>query len=432
MKDFWGKGVYMKKAVQRFVMLTCMMSLVACTLYKGIKYGNAAVDDSEIFEQDTVNKGCRTFTFSELDDDDRVLDTMKLAFYSARQDSIYMMSIAESMERINKPAAALIVKNDTIVFEHYHGGWNEDTQSCIFSVTKTITSMLCGIALKEGYIKSLSDPVTDYIPELAEEAPLFDSLRIEHLLDMTAGLKFEENYSWNPFSKMARLYLGNNALKVVKGIRFLHQPGERYHYDSMTTQILGIVIERATGKPYAQYLSEKVWQPLGMEKDALIGLDSRKHRVAKSYAGLTSNVRDLARVGRLYLNKGNWDGVQIIDSAFVARSLSPHVCGEKRKYTYSYSWYWGIMGEKSFTDTDSLKAYYQNPRNLPGKAEFCGWQRQDDGRARAILHQGSHWAFGLYGQVLYINPRKNIIGVYLGADRFEDFQNVFEKTLEVL
>ena len=432
MKDFWGKGVYMKKAVQRFFMLTCMMSLAACTLYKGIKYGNAAVDDSEIFEQDTVNKGCRTFTFSELDDDDRVLDTMKLAFYSARQDSIYMMSIAESMERINKPAAALIVKNDTIVCEHYHGGWNEDTQSCIFSVTKTITSMLCGIALKEGYIKSLSDPVTDYIPELAEEAPLFDSLRIEHLLDMTAGLKFEENYSWNPFSKMARLYLGNNALKVVKGIRFLHQPGERYHYDSMTTQILGIVIERATGKPYAQYLSEKVWQPLGMEKDALIGLDSRKHRVAKSYAGLTSNVRDLARVGRLYLNKGNWDGVQIIDSAFVARSLSPHVSGEKRKYTYSYSWYWGIMGEKSFTDTDSLKAYYQNPRNLPGKAEYCGWQRQDDGRARAILHQGSHWAFGLYGQVLYINPRKNIIGVYLGADRFEDFQNVFEKTLEVL
>ena len=90
------------------------------------------------------------------------------------------------------------------------------------------------------------------------------------------------------------------------------------------------------------------------------------------------------------------------------------------------------MGEKSFTDTDSLKAYYQNTRNLPGKAEYCGWQWQDDGRARAILHQGSHWAFGLYGQVLYINPRKNIIGVYLGADRFEDFQNVFEKTLEVL
>lgn len=422
----------MKRVVNTLSILICLISLVSCTVYKGIKYGNAAVDDYTIFDQDTVNKGSRIFTFAELDKDKRILDTLKIGFYFVPQDSIYMMSIPEAMKRINKPAAALIVKNDTIVFEHYYGGWDRNTQSCIFSVTKTITSMLCGIALKEGYIKSLSDPVTDYIPELKEKDPLFDSLRIENLLDMTAGLKFKENYSWNPFSRMAHLYLGNNAMKVVKGIKFLNKPGERYHYDSMTTQILGIVIERATGVPYAQYLSEKVWQPLGMEKDALIGLDSRKHGVAKSYAGLTSNVRDLAKVGRLYLNGGKCNGMQIIDSAFVARSLSPHVSGEKYKNTYSYSWYWGIIGEKGFSDTDSLEAYYQDPQNLPENVAYCGWQRQEDGKAKAILHQGSYWAFGLYGQVLFVNPGKNIIGVYLGADRFEDFQNVFEKAMEVL
>lgn len=422
----------MNKLIQISAILICMASLASCTVYKGIKYGYAAVDDYTIFEQDTVNKGTGHFTFAELDKGDRILDTMKLSFYFARQDSIYMMSIPESMERVNKPAAALIIKNDTIIFEHYYGGWDRNTQSCIFSITKTITSMLCGIALKEGYIKSLNDPVTDYIPELKKKDPLFDSLKIEHLLDMTAGLKFKENYSWNPFSKMARLYLGRNAMSVVKGMKFLNKPSEYYHYDSMTTQILGIVIERATGMPYAQYLSEKVWRPLGMEKDALIGLDSRKYGVAKSYAGLTSNVRDLAKVGRLYLNGGNWNGVQIIDSAFVARSLSPHVSGEKRRSTYSYSWYWGIMGEKSFSDTDSLEAYYQDPHNLPENVTYCGWQRYEDDRARAILHQGGYWAFGLYGQVLYINPRKNIIGVYLGADRFEDFQNIFEKAMEVL
>ena len=96
-----------------------MVSLASCTIYKGIKYGNAAVDDYTIFEQDTVNKGADHFTFAELDKGERVLDTMKLRFYHARLDSIYMMSIQESMERINKPAAALIVKNDTIIFEHY-------------------------------------------------------------------------------------------------------------------------------------------------------------------------------------------------------------------------------------------------------------------------------------------------------------------------
>lgn len=90
------------------------------------------------------------------------------------------------------------------------------------------------------------------------------------------------------------------------------------------------------------------------------------------------------------------------------------------------------MGEKSFSDTDSLEAYYQDPHNLSENVTYCGWQRYEDDRARAILHQGGYWAFGLYGQVLYINPRKNIIGVYLGADRFEDFQNIFEKAMEVL
>ncbi len=407
------------------------MALASCVMYKGLKYGNATVDDHAIFEQDVVRKGDTTFTFAELPKSDRVLDTMKIDFHSHR-DSIYHMSIAEAMERIGKPAAALIIKNDTIVYEHYHGGWNRDTQSCIFSVTKTITSMLCGVALKEGHIKSLSDPVTDYIPELKKEDPLFDSLRIEHLLDMTAGLKFNENYTWNPFSKMARLYVGNDAMKVVRGMKFSHTPGERCHYDSMTTQILGIVIERATGRPYAQYLSEKVWQPLGMEQDALMGLDSKKHRVAKSYGGLTTNVRDLAKVGRLYLNVGNWDGQQIIDTAFVARSLSTHVSGKKNKNTYSYSWYWGVTSDRTFSSPDSLKAYYHEPANLPEGAKYCGWRNHGKGKAKAILHQGGYWAYGLYGQLLYVNPKRNIIAVFLGADRIEDFQKVVERIMDTL
>lgn len=420
---------YKNNFIRAFALLVCIVSSVSCTVYKGIRYGNAAVDDYTVFSQDTVHRGTRTFAFAELNEGERKLDTMKLDFYSARQDSIYRMSIPESMERCGKPAAALVIRNDTIVFEHYYGGWDRNTQSCIFSVTKTVTSMLCGIALREGYIKSLNDPVTDYIPELKKKDPLFDSLKIEHLLDMTAGLKFKENYSWNPFSRMARLYLGNDALRVAEGTKFRNKPGERYHYDSMTTQILGIVIERATGMPYAQYLSEKVWQPLGMEKEALVGLDSRKHGVAKSYAGLTSNVRDLAKIGRLYLNAGNWNGAQLMDSAFVARSLTPRFSGEKNKYPYSYSWYWGIVPETSFASADTMKAYYRDEHNLPEGSACYGWIRQENGRVKPILHNGGHWAFGLYGQVLYVNPRTNVIGVFLGADRFEDFQRIVEKAM---
>ena len=126
------------------------------------------------------------------------------------------MTIGESMEYIGKPSAAIIIKNDTILYEHYHGGWNKESQSTVFSITKTITSLLCGVALKEGYIRSVTDKVTDYIPELKKEDSMFEKLTIEHLLDMTAGLKFDESYSWNPFSQMAKLHYGKNTLKTIR------------------------------------------------------------------------------------------------------------------------------------------------------------------------------------------------------------------------
>lgn len=113
----------MKKIVSlSFAIVICVLSSVSCTIYKGIKYGNAAVDDYTIFEQDTVKRGSKAFTFAVLPQEDRKLDTMKLDFYYAPQDSIYRMTIPESMERIRKPAAALIVRNDTVIFEHYCGG----------------------------------------------------------------------------------------------------------------------------------------------------------------------------------------------------------------------------------------------------------------------------------------------------------------------
>lgn len=298
----------------------------------------------------------------------------------------------------------------------------------MFSVTKTITSILCGIALKDGYIESVKDPVTKYIPELKKKDKMFQQLTIEHLLDMSAGLKFEESYSFNPFSKIAELYYGDNTLKTICSMKFISTPGERYHYDSMTTAILGLVIERATGIPYAKYLSDNVWQPLGMEQSATISLDSKKHHHAKSYAGLTTNVRDLAKIGRLYINNGNWNGLQIVDSAYVERSHSKNVVG-KNNGTYSYSWYWGTYDHKKFDDMDSLYDYYKSVPDV----EVCGANRsRTTGKYKAILHRGGFWAYGLYGQVLYVNPQKNIIAVYLGGDRIEDYYNIFDRLLEQL
>lgn len=417
----------MKQYILIIIGILCLQS---CVVTRGIKYGNASVDDYSIFKQDTVVRGLQTFRFADVQLNSTLIDTLKFDIYLSKADTLLNLTLREAMDYYDIPSAAIVVQNDTILFEHYSGGWNRDSQSCIFSVTKTITSLLCGIALKHGYIKSLSDPVTDYIPELKDADPTFAELKIEYLLDMTAGLKFNENYSWNPFSKMAKLYFGNNTLKVLKSLKFINTPGENFSYDSATTAILGLVIERATGQSYAQYLSEKVWQPLGMERDALIGLDSKKHHTAKSFAGLTTNVRDLAKIGKLFLNNGVYNGVQIVDSTFVNRCLSTHTAGisGKAQSEYSYSWYWGVADEengkrKFFNTLDELKLYY---KNHPEKNVRQIKKNLKNGYF-AVLHNGGFWGFGLYGQVLYVNPEKNMIAVFLGADRLKDFTLLFEE-----
>ena len=415
---------------QYILILIGILCLQSCVVTKSIKYGNASVDDYSVFEQDTVARGLRTFEFADAQQKSPLIDTLKFDIYFSKANTLLDLTLRETMDYIDVPSAAIIIQNDTILFEHYSGGWDRDSQSCIFSVTKTVTSLLCGIALKDGYIKSLIDPVTDYIPELKDADPMFSQLKINHLLDMTAGLKFNEDYSWNPFSKMAKLYMGNNTLKVLKSLKFTNTPGENFSYDSATTAILGIVIERATGKPYAQYLSKNVWQPLGMECDALIGLDSKKSHTAKSFAGLTTNVRDLAKIGKLFLNKGIYDGVQIVDSAFVKRCLNTHTAGisGKAQREYSYSWYWGIADEvggkrKFFNTLGELEQYY---KNHPEKKVYQIKKNLNNGYF-AVLHNGGFWGYGLYGQVLYVNPSKNMIAVYLGADRLKDFSILFEQ-----
>ena len=448
-----------------FLLLCTVVIISSCTITRAIKYGNASVDDYSVFEQDSVHRGVHIVSFAE-QSTPSAIDSLELKAYRAKKDTLLHLSVRELMDSFNIPSAAIILQNNVIVFEHYSGGWSRESQSCIFSVTKIITSMLCGVAIKDGYIKSVDDYVTDYIPELKNADTRFSKLQIKHLLDMTAGLDFEENYNLNPFSKMAKLYMGNNSLNTIKSLKFSHNPGENFSYNSATTAILGIVIERATKVPYADYLSNKIWKPLGMEKDALIGLDDKHHRVAKSYAGLTTNVRDLAKIGQLFINNGNINGEQIIDSTYIARCLSPNAAGIKGKAQgrYSYSWYWGFTDSyythNIFPSKKELKEYYKQHSEVymvsstpcsdgyktveqhsrryfdsienlkeyyashPDKKVFQIYQNHAG--YYAIMHNGGYWAFGLYGQVLYINPEKQFIGVFLGADRLKDFNIVFD------
>ncbi len=372
------------------ILLSCTVLLTGCTTFKSIKCGSPSTDTYRNFAVDTIrtNKDEKNVLISS-DSHDRYFEDSK--FSGGRFNN---ETIGEYFSRVRGDGALLIVRNDSILLEHYYGNFSQLSPSNIFSISKAVTALLCGIAVDEGYI-SLNDPVTKYIPELNNADSLFKELTIEHLLDMRTGLDFEESYGWNPFSKMAKLYYGKDVVSQFRKLHFKSKPGSNHYYNSMATALLGVAIERAVGAPFSQYLQEKVWKPLDMEADALISLDDGKHRQAKAYGGLVTNVRDLAKIGRLYLNGGVYDNKQIVSKEWIDRSTNASLENE----AYSLGW-----------------------NNIITRIE-----------GKDIVTP-RFFAIGLFGQVLFCDPTQNLIFVTLGEKKgyeyhllFDDFCNLLSK-----
>lgn len=224
-----------------------------------------------------------------------------------------------------KTTALLMIENNQIVYESYSliGGENELSGS--FSSAKSIVSLLIGFALQERSIKSIDDPVALYVPEWAG-APK-GRITIKDLLTMSAGLDWNESYM-NPLSTMAEAYYGWELLKTTLGQKRVRAPGTRYQYQSGTSELLGLVLARATHRPLAQYASEKLWIPLGAERDALWSLDA-EDGIEKAYCCFNARARDFARIGQFLLNEGKWpdaSGVpqQLLNSHYLREMATPH------------------------------------------------------------------------------------------------------------
>ena len=407
--------------VKRLFILLLLLNLTAsCSIYRTIRYWKPEIDEYNAFPQAKIQRGEDKFHFPV------AIDSLffKIKIERVVKDKTLHLTIDEYLAK-SATTAYLIIKNDTIVYEQYYRGYDRSKISTFFSVTKSITSLLVGIAIDEGYIKSVHDFVTDYIPELKNGDSRFQKLTIEHLLNMQAGLRFSESYT-NPFNGMARLFYGSNQLKFIKKLKFEQDPGEKYSYNSATTAILGIVLERATKRPYAEYLEEKVWNPLGMEYNASISLDDKKHRSAKSYYGLSATAIDLAKIGRLYMNGGNWNGKQIVSKEWVEKSTTPniaanHISGSKYK-DYQYHWY---SLERSWHERNSTGEYLFNDSISALRfAEESAFAHYDIRKIKNVGTSGYHWAaidfspefdaFGIMSQILYVDPEKKIIMVRLG------------------
>ena len=294
-----------------------------------------------------------------------------------------------------RAAGLVILHNGEVRLERYGLGFSAEKRWTSFSVAKSLTSALTGAALADGAIESLDDPVTKYVPDLSGTP--YDGVTVRQLLTMSSGVGWDENYK-DPNSDVVQFVNHEPAdgkkliVSYMAGLPRAHEPGAFWSYSTGETTILGVVVESATGKTIAQYLSEKIWAPFGMESDASWMLASDGAEIAGCCIQATT--RDFARFGLFMLEGGEAGGEPVFSRAFLEAATSQQLQTDERSLTgYGYQWW--------------------------------------------IPDFGGYLALGIYGQTIYVDPPRNLIIAMNGnwrspvgdedgevAERFAFFQTV--------
>lgn len=265
-----------------------------------------------------------------------------------------------SLEEFLKSGSTIafaIIRNDSVLYEYYAPDYNEQKMVTSFSVAKSFVSALLGVAIHEKYIGSVEDPITRYLPELEEKDKRFSKIKIRHVLNHVAGIKYP-SITWT--------YYSHNHEKLFRKIKYEEGPGVVYKYDNGNTMLITYIIERATGKKFQDYFNEKIWSKIHAENEILWTLDSKEKNNVKTFCCINGRLRDFAKFGRLYLNKGRWGDEQVIPEAWIDESIKYDVT-DASPWSNEYFWY---LGPKEY---------------------------------------GYYYAAGLYGQYIYIYPKKNVI-----------------------
>ena len=274
-----------------------------------------------------------------------------------------------------KTSALLVIKDDVIKYEKYYLGGDENTLFSSNSMGKSFVSALMGIAVSEGYVESIDDPIGKYIPEF--KGTEMENIPIKACLQMASGIRFDEDADMSGFSM--KTLIGIPAMKVISKYGMQEDPYTYRRYLSINTEILGQVIKNATGRGLAEYMEEKLWSKLGADHDAYWTLSNDTEL---AMGGLSVSLRDYARFARLYLNDGNWEGEQILTEKWVKDSLD-------------------VSAEYSRPGANN------DPYNEIGYG-YQWWVPEGT--------QNEFMAIGVYGQWIYVNPSKQVIIVKTSAD----------------
>jgi CubicO group peptidase (beta-lactamase class C family) len=233
----------------------------------------------------------------------------------------------------------VVLDDDLLVYERYFGGADRQTRQTSFSVAKSFLSTLIGIAIDEGLIGSVTDPVTEYLPALSERDPRFERITLRDLLTMSSGIRYEEQSLPLPWGDDVDTYYGTDLRDLgLSATQIVRPPGQEWLYNNYNPLLLGLVLERATGTSVSDYMATKLWQPLGAEADATWSLDSEGSGFEKLESGLNATPVDYARFGELFLLAGEWNGQRIVSEDWVREATAADVTTDPAGH-YQYFWW---------------------------------------------------------------------------------------------
>ena len=310
-------------------------------------------------------------------------------------DSIKRVALDKLLESTGTHAF-IVIKDGKLLDERYLNGYQRDSICISRSMAKSFTSALVGIAIDEGYIKNVDDPIVTYLPELKDRG--FDTITIRNLLTMGSGIRYR--IAELPWDEDALYFFYPNIRQMLlTDMEVAEPPGQAFHYTDYNVGLLAIIVERTTHRTLSEYLQEKIWKPIGMEYPATWSLDSEQDGFELSHVALNARAIDYAKFGQLFLDKGHWNGAQIISQRWVNESTAPDPTDHRPWETYPQ---WADAG-------GYYKYFWWGNSRGPGDYSFE--------------------AIGRWGQFIFVAPRANVVIVRTAGDLgldLEQWPQVFQ------
>lgn len=320
-------------------------------------------------------------------------------------EDAYISSLIQQITGPGSNTEAFLIVSDGKILHQYHHNQKAEQPYLCFSISKSLVATTLFIAVQEGFIHSLEDPVTMYLPELMKSDSDFSKVSISALLNMRSGISDDESMG-GPSSRIAKMYYGRKIKSVLKNIK-TNPDDHRFRYVNLNTQILAAVIEKSTGRKLQDYFREKLWLRLQPEHPAYWMMDNRKDSTLKAFVGFAAAPADLIRLGMLYAQGGIWQGERILKPEWVEQLQHPDTLF---KYSYfRHFWSNTEVHTLPFSNDSSALSYYES------HPEYTRYEKADARHYTLYRESPTFQAYGFLDQFLCINPKTGTVVLRIGG-----------------